>query len=265
MVVIVASGAFGEVDFSGLDALLEKYVTNEGLVDYAGLQAQQETLGRVVESLGAVDADALAAWSDADRIAYWVNVYNAFTLEVIVDHYPIVPSKVVSAVFPDNSIRQIDGAWTRFEVVAGGRRLSLDQIENEVLRGGFDEPRIHMALVCASIGCPPLRREAYRGDRLDEQLDDQARRFLADPRNFRIDRERGMVFLSSIFDWYADDFAPFAATQAINSGSDKTRGSLAFVSAYVDTADRDYLREGEFEVGYLPYDWALNDVPVRGE
>ena len=242
-----------------IDTLYERFVSEDGLVDYAGLKSARGELDAAIEVMSAVEQDVLAGWSEADRIAYWINLYNIFTIQVIVDHYPIESSKIKSAVFPTNSIRQIEGAWTGVAVRAPGGEYTLDQIEHEVLRGRFGEPRIHMALVCASAGCPPLRRKAYRGDILDAQLADQTRLFLAQRGNFRIERDRGMVFLSSIFEWFAGDFASYATATAIASGDDPVRGPLAFVAMHVGDSQREYIEKATYKVGYLPYDWTLND------
>jgi len=119
-----------------------------------------------------------------------------------------VPPQPGRQKYPSNSIQQISGAWDRPRFVVMGEKRSLDEIEHKIIRAEFEEPRIHMALVCAAVSCPPLRREPYRGAGLDAQLDDQARRFFADLRNLLIDRERGEVWASRIIGWFADDFAP---------------------------------------------------------
>ncbi|MFQ5512028.1 MAG: DUF547 domain-containing protein [Candidatus Krumholzibacteriia bacterium] len=249
------------------EEVLSAYVDGEGLVDYAKLKTHRRKIDEFVGYLARVDARAYAAWDESEKIAFWINAYNALTLRAVVDHYPIEPSKVKSLVYPKQSIRQIAGVWEVLKFTVMGKPLSLNDIEHEVLRGKFDEPRIHVALVCASIGCPPLLREAFRGPDLDGQLDGQARRFLAIERNFQIDRGRGVVHLSSIFDWFGEDFAGFGKRMGLKHGHEvKKRAALEFVLNYVDDADRRYIMEEKYDVAYLPYDWALNvQPPETGE
>jgi hypothetical protein len=116
-----------------------------------------------------------------------------------------------------------------------------------------------MALVCAAMSCPPLRREPYQGRRLDEQLDDQTRRFLAHPEKSALDRERKRVGLSAIFDWFGHDFVPGYLDQGPEGFEKPRRAALGFVGAYLEPADRKWIRSGDYEVRILPYDWSLND------
>jgi hypothetical protein len=160
-----------------------------------------------------------------------------------------------------DSIRDIQGVWRgrRFAVV--GEPLTLDDIEHQVLRRQFSEPRIHLAVNCASIGCPVLRREPYSGARLDRQLEDQGRRLVRDPSQFRIDRGTGTVHVSSVFDWFGDDFLTSHAPAAPFPGQSRRESAiLAFLSGYVSEEERQWLRRGGLKLRYLPWDWALNDA-----
>lgn len=218
----------------------------EGRVDYRKLKEQPAQLETYVKELGAVPEADYKLWSKPDQLAFWLNAYNAFTVKAIVDHYPIRARGLAALRYPKNSIRQIPGVWDKLRWSAAGRQVTLDEIEHKIVRPGFGEPRAHMALVCAALGCPPLRREPYAGNTIEPQLDDQARTFLASPRGLRVDRERGEVRISSIFKWFAEDF-----------GGEK--GALEFVARHAPAAERDYLRSGRFKVRYLDYDWTLND------
>jgi len=141
-----------------------------------------------------------------------------------------------------------------------GRPMTLDGIEHGVLRKDYHEPRIHMALVCAAMGCPPLRNEPYTGERLFAQLDDQARRFLSNPAKFRIARDAGRVYLSSIFKWFGDDFVSnYGVENAYGDHSAKERATLHFIAGYLKKSDADYLADGNYKVKYLDYDWSLNE------
>ena len=242
---------------------LRAYVDGEGLVAYADLQTHREDLETYLRALAAVPPANLAAASESERIAFWINAYNALTLKAILDHYPIHASFLKSFIYPRNSIRQIPGVWDKLRFPVAGRDRTLNEIEHAILRRRFREPRIHMALVCAARGCPPLRREPYRGEALDRQLDDQARRFLADPHKFRIDRHRRRVYLSPIFKWFGRDFTPayVPAEDQWPDFSPEQRAVLNFVLRYLNPEDRDALLNGDFSLRFLDYDWSLNERP----
>lgn len=247
-------------DHSVYDSVLAAYV-QDGQVDYARLKTERGALDRYVEQLGSVEADEFAGWEEAERVAYLINAYNAVMLKIVIDHYPIEPAGFFTArryLYPNNSVRQIDGVFDGIRHTVAGEPMTLDDIEHARLRADYSEPRVHFALVCAAESCPPLRDEAYVGARLDAQLDDQGDAFVNDPRRNRVDRDDGVVYLSKIFDWFGEDFADFAPESGYR-GTEATRGVLAFVSRYLPEADAEYLREGDYEVEFLDYDWTLND------
>jgi hypothetical protein len=220
-------------------AILAQWVSDGG-VDYAGLQrAGQPALAAYLTSLsGACGAD-YEGWTRAERIAFWINAYNAFTVRLIVDHYPVASIRTIGWL-PGAAFRQ---RFIPMEGLQGGT-ISLDEIENGTLRSAFREPRIHFALVCASRGCPALRGEAYRGADLDRQLDDQVRAFLHDPTRNRVDPATRTLYLSSIFKWFRSDFEAAA-------------GSLpAYVARYLDSGATQL---STYSVAFLDYDWSLND------
>lgn len=240
--------------------VLSAFVDAEGNVDYAGLKSNRGPLDRFARQMADLSRADFDTWTEVERLAFWINAYNALTLQVILDHYPIQSSFLTSLVYPKNSIRQISGVWDKIRFEVMGQGLTLDQIEHEILRKEFNEPRIHMALVCAARGCPPLRQEPYEGARLDSQLDDQARRFLNHPGKFRIDRGQGKVYLSKIFDWFGGDFiSRYSQEPALSRFDPSQRAVLSFVSRYLQEEDRSYLLRGEYRVEYLDYDWTLNE------
>ena len=168
-------------------------------VDYSALKKGRAALDAAVDAFAqATDAEE-RAWTRDQRLAFWINAYNAFTLRAIVDHYPIRAPWLTLQ--PRNSIRQIDGVWTTMRWRAAGREVTLDDIEHQILRRELKEPRIHFAINCASVSCPPLPPEPYRAETLDAQLDEAARRYLASPEGLRVDGDTLRV--SSILDWYA--------------------------------------------------------------
>ncbi len=227
------------VSHAQFDRVLRTFVDAEGQVDYAALKAQMDsTLAPYLQTL----STARPASLDRDeRLALWINAYNAYTLKLIVDHYPVT------------SIRTIDGPspnGTPFQRPVGpvaDTVRTLDEIEHEIIRERFDEPRIHYALVCAAKSCPQLRQEAYTAPRLDAQLDDQARRFLHAERKNRIPAGNGTIALSRILKWYGSDFGP--TPEAVQRK----------LAPYFEDAVQDSLAEGAYEVRFLPYDWTLND------
>jgi hypothetical protein len=265
LVVAAAPAAPAQpLDAGDYAAVLSAYVDGDGLVDYAGLKENRARLDAFARALAELDAARYEAWSENEQMAFWINAYNALTLVLIVDHYPIRASRIKSLVYPKNSIRQIGGAWdgVMFEVI--GEKVTLDDIEHAILRTRYAEPRVHMALVCAAVSCPRLRGEPYTGARLDEQLDDQARHFLSTDGKFTLDRKAGTVRLSAIFDWFGGDFvARHGEGGNGHVANDEERAVVTFVSGYLDEADRRYLLEADYAVKYFDYDWTLNEQRSR--
>ncbi|MBM4329101.1 MAG: DUF547 domain-containing protein [Deltaproteobacteria bacterium] len=251
-------------DYSDYAAALTEYVDDRGLVKYKELKANRQGLDKFAASLARLDPRVYDPWNEKEKIAFWINAYNALTLVAIIDHYPIRASFVGWFRFPKNSIRQIPGVWDKLQYAVMGRKFTLDGIEHEILRATFNEPRIHMALVCAALGCPNLRNEPYTGDRLDDQLDDQTSRFVKNPRKFRIDREKRRVYLSPIFKWFGEDFAKtYGAEKRFRSFSETERAVLNFLSGYVDRANKEFLEAGNYAIDYLEYDWTLNEKELE--
>jgi hypothetical protein len=244
--------------YTGYGAVLVQHVSGDR-VDYAKLKANRAALDRVVDEFGTVTREQEAAWSRPQRMAYWINAYNLFTLRAIVDHYPIQGSWF--SFYPKNSIRQIDGVWTGLQWNAGGRRITLDDLEHKLLRPEFQDPRVHFAVNCASLGCPPLATEPYRAPTLEAQLDAAAVRYLKSPRGLVV--EGGTLRLSSIFKWFGGDFeARFAAAgPAGRSATD--RALLGVVAAYGPAPAQALARNAQTRIAFLDYDWSLNDTTAR--
>lgn len=187
--------------------------------------------------------------------AFLVDAYNAFTVELVLTKYPALKSiKGLGSLF--------GSPWKPQWVPLLGGRVSPDDIEHGMLRaaGRYDDPRVHFAVNCASIGCPALREEAFVAGRLESQLDDQARRFVSDRTRNRFDPRRQRLELSKIFDWFGEDF------RGGHRGIDSLPGFLArHADVLADAAaDRDRSRAGQVRVAFAGYDWSLNDVPPRG-
>jgi hypothetical protein len=238
--------AAGEFDHehSRWAAVLQAHVTVDGprsSVDYAALKANPRQLDAYLRELSAVTPREFNTFSRDEQLAFWMNAYNAFTLKLIIDHYPIA------------SIRRIGGLlrspWKiRFFTLLGEER-HLDEIEHEIIRPQFKEPRIHFTLVCAAKGCPPLIAEPYVASRLEEQFEAATRSFLRDTGRNRFDSSAETLFLSSIFRWYREDFEVDGVTLQ------------SYVAPYLaeDEAMQARIREAS-RVRFLNYDWTLNDT-----
>jgi hypothetical protein len=240
--------------------ILKSYVDNKGMVNYRQLKANRSKLDTFAAEISKLDDQIYIKWSDNDKIAFWVNAYNALTLKAIIDNYPIKSSFFKSRIYPKNSIRQISGVWDKKKYKVMDKTRTLEQIEHEILRKQFKEPGIHVALVCAAMGCPPLRNKPYSGDRLQEQFDDQTRRFLSDPKKFNIDREGRKVSLSPIFKWFGSDFiSKYGKKKTLPRLSKNETAVINYLSRNLEKNDGDYLLKGNFKIKYLSYDWSLNE------
>ena len=227
--------------------VLETYVDETGMIDYAALQQDRQALDAVNAAIAIVSDETYNSWTEAEQIAYWVNAYNSITLASIINQEPIKAS-----------IKDIPGVWRITKHPVQSDNKTLDNIEHQELRANFNEPRIHAALVCAAISCPPLRTEPFTGESLDAQLDDQVEKFLAKPDGLRIDQAEGKVYLSTIFEWFGEDWIPTYGTDEGFTGSASERAVLNFISNYVSEEEKAYLMAGDYQVSYINYDWSLN-------
>jgi hypothetical protein len=239
------------------DALLKKHVRliaggSASQVDYRGFAADRAQLADYLNRLSAVTPAQYAAWSKAQQYAFLANAYNAFTVEKVLSRYPNLKS------IRDFG-RVIGNPWKdEFFVLLGAMR-SLDWIEHDTLRapGAFDDPRVHVAVNCASVGCPMLGRDAFVAERLDAQLDDLFLRFMSDRSRNRYDARTQTVELLQLFDWYRQDFEKghrgFASLQDV---------AAKYADQLADSpADRARLRSKTAPIRFVEYDWRLNDVP----
>jgi hypothetical protein len=226
------------MDFLAFQQALDTY-TAGGRVDYAAIHSAN-AFDPIVDALAAakVPADPKAA------MAFWINAYNALTIDLVVDEWPL------------GSIQSLDGGkvWDTRKFVVAGRSVTLNEIENDVLRP-LGDPRVHAALNCASRGCPPLAARAFAGATLDAQLDVQASVWMHTT-GIAIDRERGTVALSRVFDWFGEDFAKVPGPDV--PGIDGEAEAAIRFAILHDPGDAPYLRAGGYTVAWAPYDWGLN-------
>jgi len=229
------------------DALLKKNVVlisggKASQFRYAQMSKERGALKAYLENLSRVKQDEFDTWSKPQRMAFLINAYNAFTVEKILTRYPDIRSIWDFGKLFGNPFK--DDFFTLF-----GRKFTLDGIEHETLRkkGAYDEPRVHFAVNCASVGCPMLREEAYVAERLDAQLAQQAERFLSDRSRNRL--RDGKLEVSKIFDWFKEDFAP----------REQFFGRYAKLLSD-DPAQQKLVAEGKVPLSFLEYDWNLNDA-----
>mgnify|MGYP001798381021 CR=1 FL=1 len=219
------------LDHAPWDSLLRRHVERSGGVDYAGFARERTQLDAYLRQLSSHPPGS--NWSEAEQLAYWINAYNAFTIQLILDHQPLTSIKDISEGLP-----MINSPWDLKFFQIGGLDFDLNTIEHGVLRQGSREPRIHFAINCASFSCPSLRWEAYTARKLDRQLDDQAHRLINDPNKNHLSEEA--LELSKIFDWFPGDFT-------------REQSLRAFLRQYSKVP----IRAGA-SIGYLDYDWSLN-------
>ncbi len=241
-----------EFDHSLWDQLLNKHVAviNEyhaTAVNYHGMLADRDQLNRYLNTLSALSEPDFDKMGRSSQLAFLINAYNAWTVELILTRYPDLGSiKDLGSFF--------SSPWSKEFIPLLGKKRSLDDIEHELIRGSerYKEPRIHFAVNCASISCPPLRKEAYQGDLLDEQLEQQTTRFLSDEDNNRFEDNR--LKLSSIFKWYSKDFKK--GWKGFHSLNDFL---IHYADALLLSPGLIYrLQNRDLEIDYLDYDWGLN-------
>ena len=224
--------------------LLSTYV-HDGIVNYHGMRSDNRLAG-YIRWLAKTEPDTLP--NEEEKLAFWINVYNAYTLKVICDNYPVESiNDLHTGGLIIGSILKTT-VWDKNLVTVGGRTISLNTIEHEIVRPRFKDPRAHFALVCASKSCPPLRSEAYEGGTLDRQLDDQGRVFLSDRFRNEFDPAKKHAEISKIFSWYERDFG--------SSDEEVVRYIARFLP---DSLARQIMASPqEWNIGYKSYDWSLN-------
>ncbi|MGB2691305.1 MAG: DUF547 domain-containing protein [Thermodesulfobacteriota bacterium] len=249
--------------YSSYNMLLNQYV-EDAKVNYEGFISQRAEFAAFLRTLGSVDENDFQTWTEEQKLAFWVNAYNAFTIKAIIDHYPIERSFSLVGIFyaPSNSILQIKGVWTKLQFRAVGKMVTLEEIEHEILRKEFNEPRIHMAINCASISCPDLSSEAYTPDKLEEQLAQASVRFVNNPqKGVSVNQDNRKVKFSKIFKWFGEDFIKnYGNTSLYNNYSLKENAILSFSTEYIESEKiKQYLMNNKLKLGYLGYDWHLNE------
>lgn len=246
-----------------LDQVLREYVNDEGRVDYQRLQAESEKLDTYYQLVATYSPDSHPELfkTEPERLAYWINAYNTATLTAVLAEYPItsvsdVESPGLLFFMPEQS-----GFFYFRELLFGGESYNLYNLEKEVIRGRFAEPRIHFAINCASNGCPRLPRRAFTGDDLEQQLEAEAREFVNEPRNLRFDHAGKVLHVSSVFTWYEADYLAWYRERYPEADA-SLLNYLRLYLAQDRLAELD--RAADYEILALPYDWGLNDQALTG-
>jgi len=216
--------ADAQPDHKALDSFLKKYVSASGDVDYKSIKANKSELDAITKTFSATSV--ATSWSKNDQLAFWINAYNAFTIDLIVNNYPL------------KSIQGLDGGkpWDVKRITIGGKKYSLNNIENDIIRPQFKDARIHFAVNCAAKSCPPILNGAFFGKTLDAQLDEVTKKFINNTKYQNI--TASSMTLSKIFDWYAKDFGEM----------------ITFINKYSNVKVNK-----NSKIVFKDYDWALND------
>jgi hypothetical protein len=228
------------IDFEPWDRLLHQYVDEQGRVDYIAWKNEQPEV--LTDWLSSQRHLAVKSnYDTSEQLALWINLYNAFTISTILERYPL--KSILPKILGIPNWLTFLWFFQRRAYYVFGKRYSLAQIENQILRDRLQEPRIHFAIVCASVGCPLLRKGAYFPKQIIKQLDEDARRFINNPEKVRYDSESKTLYCSKIFKWYRQDFLKVASSIP------------EYISSYLET---DLPMSASTPISYLYYDWSLN-------
>ena len=217
------------------DQVLQEHTDTEGRMNYAKLKANPEKLEQYLDILAVANPTEL---SYNAQLAFWVNAYNALVIKGVIDHYPTMSVR---------KVKWFGGFFYRLKFQVAGKTYTLNQIEHDIIRQNFVDPRVHFVLVCASSSCPPIENRAFSAEDIEERLETATFNFIQNPENIKFDRDKRRVYLSKIFEWYKTDFY---------EGYD---GVVDFLADYLPPEDADFGSAADIEFHYLDYDWTLND------
>ena len=227
--------AQSKVSHAPLDQLLQKYVDEQGMVNYQGLKGERSKLKSY---LGSLESNSPASsWSKNEQLAYWINAYNAYTLDLVLEHYPVKSIKDIGSKI---QIPFVNTPWDIKFINIGGEKYNLNHIEHGIIRKQFDEPRIHFALVCAAVSCPKLQNRAFFPDQLEAQLTSATKEFLADSEKNEF-KSAKKAKLSKIFNWYGGDFN--------NDGT-----LIEYLNKYAPIQ-----LSKDADIDWMNYNWTLNE------
>ena len=249
--------------------LLNTFVDDRGRVKYAVLRRKRAVLLEITKQVSEIHPAQLLSWSQQEKKTFWLNVYNIMTLKVVIDEYPIQPVWYMFT-YPSNSIMHIPGAWSKKYFNVMGIQYTLSEIKSEILMKRYQDPRVCFAMSFASTGGAILRNEPYYPSKLDEQLDDQVRRFLASPKGMRIDRSSKKVYISDIFNWNKADFiASYGEIKKFRERREDIRAFLNLITLediagsgnylYISEETAGFFNSKDYEIAFEQFNWHLND------
>ncbi len=222
LLVMIASSVYSQDTFKNYNSFLNKYVSNEGKVNYAGIKSDKKTLDKIIVELANINPKS----NKNDQLAYWINTYNIHTIKLLADNYPI------------KSIQNLDGGkpWDVKRIMINGITYSLNQIENDIIRTKYNDARIHFAVNCGAKSCPPLHNQAFEPNTIDNQLNILTKKFINNPKFQNINASNGTI--SKIFEWYSKDFG----------------NVITFINKYSTVK-----LKNDAKIQYQTYDWTIND------
>ena len=245
-------------------AIFADYISAQGRVDYSKLRRQRLVLKSVTALIESLKPDEYEKWSKEDKIAFWINTYNLHKLKAITENYPIEGSRWLNPIWGVNSIRHIKPQLDTYKFIAMNEEFTFDEVEKRFFKGLFKEPRVFFAITMGTKSSPPMLNAPYQGIILYQQLDDQVRRFLANETiGFKADEGNKIVYLSLLLksSWYGSQFTEKYSTDKMfkDQTSPDTTAVLNFIINYIPQNYVSFLKIGNYSVGYLSYNWQLNE------
>ena len=242
--------------------VLNEFVDDNGMVDYRILKRNQSQLKSLLNEFAELNPKEYDSWAEEDKIAFWLNAYNIQLLKTILSNYPIQASRIRLVFWPPKSIRHIQGIYTDHKFIIMDEQFTLSELEKKIFKKQFDEPRVFMAISQASISGPALRNEPYYGHSLQQQLDDQTKKFLSRTDAFKIDRQKKTVRLSAILNpnWYGKQFvSKYGTNKKFKDQPESVRAVLNFTTKYISKQDVNFLEIENYTVEFMKYNWVLNE------
>jgi len=243
--------------------LLQQYVRTDGRVDYDGLRRKRLRLRELLAQPDELDPGIYRKWTPDEKLALWINVYNLKMLDIIARNYPVQSSWWLRLTWPPSDIRHIEGIWSQYRFIVMDEEFTLGEVERRFFAKTFADPRAFLATTYAGRSSPPLRRTPYRGRELGRQLNEQVKAFLTDGQGVRIDRDKGVVYLSALFKpaWRGKEFlARYGTDKKFKNRVPETRAVLNFITRYLGANDVYFLEVENYSLEYTNFDWRLNDA-----
>lgn len=242
--------------------ILKNYVDESGMVNYKMLKRKKSELKTTLNKFAKISPAEYNSWTKNEKIAFWLNAYNLHLLKIITYNYPIEASRYRLIFWPPTSIRHLRGIWSDYKIIIMNEEFTLAEINRRFFRNTFDDPRVFFAISRASMSSPPLRNELYKGKKLDQQLDDQVRKFLVSPNGLKIDKNEQEVYLSAILqsNTYGQYFMnKYQTDKKFKDHEPYVRAVLNFITNYTSDQNVYYLERENYSIEFIKYDWRLNE------